>query len=274
MSHTSHLTHGVPAEGDPHRIIVLRYRIAGRAPQDLIVSRTPDPATALRRHLELLDRWGFTLISLSDYRLFLKGELHLPRKPLILTFDDGARGLLPVLASAFREIGGRAVLFVMSRSLEAGRADASAGPRIHSEHLSVLTESGIEIGSLTRSGRPLPSLPLEIAAHELSDSKETLEELLEAPVHSCAYPADAVTPDIKKLVIKAGYDFAVGGPDGPAVFGTDLYEIRRQPVSTMTSPIGLALRVFNPHERIKRMHRKSFARLVPVFRPIRIPAKP
>ena len=58
MSHTSHLTHGVPAEGDPHRIIVLRYRIAGRAPQDLIVSRTPDPATALRRHLELLDRWG------------------------------------------------------------------------------------------------------------------------------------------------------------------------------------------------------------------------
>ncbi len=44
-----------------------------------------------RRHLELLDRWGFTTVTLNDIRLSQEGELNLPAKPVIITFDDGYR---------------------------------------------------------------------------------------------------------------------------------------------------------------------------------------
>src|SRR6185503_6063042 len=42
-----------------------------------------------RKHLELLDQWGFTTITFRDFQLHCEGKLTLPAKPVILTFDDG-----------------------------------------------------------------------------------------------------------------------------------------------------------------------------------------
>ena len=271
MEPTLHRNHGMLAEGDPCEIVVLRYRLRSLPASRSGHNGSGDPEGALRRHLELLDRWGITLITLSDCRLFLKGELHLPRRPLILTFDDGPSEILPILRTVFRELGGRALLFVLS-----GDGDTpDAGPMsIHGarrDDLVALAETGVEIGSLTCTGRSLPSLPPDMAAQELSRSKAILEETLDVCVHSCAYPRDVVTPEIKTMVIKAGYDFAVGGVDGSMVFGTDLYEIRRQTIATTTGALGLAVRVFGPHERIQRMRQKSLARLSLAPRALRIP---
>jgi len=211
----------------------------------------------------LLDRWGFTLITLSDCRQFLKGDIHLPRKPVVLTFDDGPPDLYRRLLNVFHEFGGRAVVFVMSGFSQRENATATSPLEAYREGLQALVESGIEIGSMTCTGRPLTSLPPELAEHELIESKALLENILEAPVYSCAYPHDTLTPEIKKLVIRAGYDFAVGGEDAPAIFGTDLYEIARREVTSTMGPLRLAMKVFNPGDRIKRMRQKSLARLAP-----------
>jgi peptidoglycan/xylan/chitin deacetylase (PgdA/CDA1 family) len=271
MDSTTHLTHAILAEGDTNSITVLRYRLTPWAVVPAARNGAHTPEDALRKHLELLDRWGFTLITLSDCRLFLRGEIHLPRKPVVLTFDDGPPDLYRKLLSVFHEFGGRAVVFVMSGFAQREDESAKSPLEAYREGLRALVESGIEIGSLTCTGRPLTSLPPELAAHELSESKALLEDILEAPVYSCAYPHNTVTPEIKKMVIKAGYDFAVGGEDAPAIFGTDLYEIGRRGVTSTMGPLRLAVKVFGPGDRIKRIRHKSLARLGPVPEDIKIP---
>ncbi len=261
MNLTTRLAQGMLAEGDPYGITVLRYTIPSRHLSPPRGSRDVPPGNILRRHLDLLDRWGFTLITLSDCRLFLKGELHLPRKPVVLTFDGGPPELYRTLLHVFREIGGRAVVFVASGDPSTTHTHTRSTLAACGDHLHALAETGSEIGSLTCTGRPLPSLPAEVVEGELTRSKALIEDLLDMPVHSCAYPHDAVTPAIKRMVIKAGYDFAVGGGASPTVFGTDLYEIGRRPVGITVGPLGLAMQVFGPRERIKRMRLKSLARL-------------
>ena len=66
-----------------------------------------------RRQLELLDRWGFTAITFEDYRLFQSGELNLPKKPVILTFDDGYLDTYTVVFPVLQEYGVKAVVFVL-----------------------------------------------------------------------------------------------------------------------------------------------------------------
>ena len=35
-----------------------------------------------------LEKLGFTTITFEDYHLFREGKLNLPKKPIIVTFDD------------------------------------------------------------------------------------------------------------------------------------------------------------------------------------------
>src|ERR1051325_2195833 len=67
-----------------------------------------------RKHLELIDRWGFTTVTFNDYRLFLMGELNLPKKPIILTFDDGYLETYRLAYPALQEFGMKAVVFVIA----------------------------------------------------------------------------------------------------------------------------------------------------------------
>ncbi len=240
---------GIRGEGDPLDISVLRYRGVGRGTNGHRFDNRA--AEILRRHLELLDRWGFTTITLSDYGHFLRGELHLPRRPVILTFDG--LDLLVPLFSLLREVGGRAMVFVATESLEGPAGDQTIS------RLRELQEAGIQVGSLTRSQRDLADLTACERAEELLRSRETLEDLLGVTVDSCAYPFDAVNADVKRSALDAGYTFGFAGPRGPRLFGTDPLEIRREEIDQTTGAFTLALRAFAPTDRLMRLRTRTLA---------------
>jgi peptidoglycan/xylan/chitin deacetylase (PgdA/CDA1 family) len=240
---------GIRGEGDPLNISVLRYRSAGRGTD---VRRVDQEASEVfRKHLELLDRWGFTTITLSDYGHFLRGELHLPRRPVILTFD-GLDLLAPLLAP-LREVGGRAMVFVATGSLEGGTGDRGV-PRLRE-----LLDAGVQVGSLTCTQRDLATLTSCERAEELLRSRETLEDLLGVPVESCAYPFDAVNLDVKRSALESGYAFGLTGPRGPRLFGTDHLEIRREEIDLTSGVFNLALRAFAPTDRLRRLRTRTMA---------------
>jgi peptidoglycan/xylan/chitin deacetylase (PgdA/CDA1 family) len=238
---------GIRGEGDPLNISVLRYRGVVRGTNGHRVES--GAAEAFRRHLELLDRWGFTTITLSDYGHFLRGELHLPRRPVILTFDG--LDLLAPLSSPLREVGGRAMVFVATGSLQGASGDQTISS------LRELHDAGIQVGSLTRSQRDLANLTAYERAEELLRSRETLEDLLGVRVESCAYPFDIVNADVKRSALDAGYTFGLAGPRGPRLFGTDPLEIRREEIDQTTGVFNLALRVFAPTDRLMRLRTRT-----------------
>jgi peptidoglycan/xylan/chitin deacetylase (PgdA/CDA1 family) len=206
-----------------------------------------------RNQLELLDRWGFTAVTFDDIRLCLAGQLDLPRRPVVLTFDDG---YLDVYENAFPilcEYGMRAVVFALGdnriKTSEWGRSIGTpVAALMGGQQLVELHAAGFEIGSHSMTHANLTSLPEGEAWEEISRSRIVLEILLDSPVLSFSYPHGLVSVTTKRLVADAGYSIACSMSSGPARFGKEQYDNRRIAISNSVGAIGLAMRVLTPFE--------------------------
>ena len=66
-----------------------------------------------KKQLQVLDFLGYTTITFWDYKLYLSGQLSLPKKPIILTFDDGYSDVYELAYPAMKKMGMKGVVFAM-----------------------------------------------------------------------------------------------------------------------------------------------------------------
>jgi peptidoglycan/xylan/chitin deacetylase (PgdA/CDA1 family)/glycosyltransferase involved in cell wall biosynthesis len=214
------------------RIPVLMYHKVVKAP--VLGSRHGTWVTveSFARQLASLKRRGMTTVTLRDCALAARGEKRLPRRPVILTFDDGYldnyTNAFPLLA----KLGMTGVIFLVADpALTSNAWDEPAGepwaPLMGRDQVLEMDEYGIEFGSHTLNHPRLPDVPAEQLRHELCESKHTLEAWLGRPVVSLAYPYGAVNERVKRAAQQAGYQLAVATNSGPIRFGEDPFEIRR-----------------------------------------------
>ena len=205
-----------------------------------------------RRQMEMLERWGFTPITFNDYRLISEGELMPPRRPVILTFDDGYADTYDVAYPVLQEFGMRAVVFVLGdrdirRNLwDEGKPIPTAALMRESQVLE-LHQMGFEIGSHSLTHPNLTQIPKEIAWDQISRSRMRLEITLNAPVWSFAYPFGLLNTTVKEMVSNAGYRFACSAWSGPRTFAADPFEIKRIEVRRSTGIAEFAAKVLGPY---------------------------
>jgi len=253
-------------DGDPRRIKVLMYH---RIVNDKDVpSRhwTCVHVRGFRRQLEFLERLGFTAITFEDYRLYLAGELNLPRKPVILTFDGGYMDTNLNAFPLLQEYGMKAVVFTIgNKDIKTnvwGKAlGIPEGPLMESQQLIEMHAAGFEIGAQSMNYTRLTTLSEEEAWEEISRSRMLLEILLNAPVRSFAYPYGLVNRAIKRMVADAGYSHACSTSTGPATFGTEPYEIRRIAIRDTTSLVGFGMRMLTPFQTYEWLRWKMTRKL-------------
>jgi peptidoglycan/xylan/chitin deacetylase (PgdA/CDA1 family) len=213
-------------------------------------------ASLFRGHLELLQRHGYSTITLCEYVAALENGLALPAKPVILTFDDGYVDFAEVVVPILQEYGMKAVVFAVADSpthtnywSDGGREETARLMENH--HLQRVRQAGCEVGSHTLSHRPLPELCDAEKWREVSESRTRLEEIVGAPVVSFSYPFGLLDETTKQLVIKAGYKSACAAWTGPVAFTKDRYEIRRILVSHDLTPAGLWGRLAFPYQEYR-----------------------
>lgn len=163
---------------------------------------------------DILRRFGFQTISLG--RLFdgLAGRAVLPRKPVVLTFDDGYRNVAEVAWPLMRERGMTGTVFAVADHLGGTNVwDESAGhPRLELMSAGVLRElagDGWEIGSHGCRHRDLAKVGAAEAREEVVRSKALLEEAAGTAVDFLAYPYGRHEEHTGELVRAAGYRGAV-----------------------------------------------------------------
>lgn len=230
-----------PRDGDPERIRVLFYhRISSTASRferarDTVSERT------FRTHLALLERWGYDAITFQDYNLYLQGTLSLPRKPVIITFDDGYRDVYTHAFPVMKEFGLRGVIFVVGeRSMRTNEWDRGITPSyelLSNEEILEFHNAGFEIGAHSMHHVRLTDVQAIEAWEELYQARVTTESLLNAPVHTFAYPYGLVNEEVKKMALNAGYTVACAAFTGPPIFGTDLLEVRRIRIIDSQNPV-------------------------------------
>jgi peptidoglycan/xylan/chitin deacetylase (PgdA/CDA1 family) len=210
--------------------VLLYHRITrsgdGKDAPSMIIS-----ANTFRRHLQLLDQWGYTAITFADVRLTLAGELHLPNKPVIITFDDGYADVYETAFPLLQEFGMKAVVFVLgNRTIMGNIWDKDFGelsPLLNQQQILEMNNAGFEIGAHSMTHPKLTMLNEKDATEEILRSRMLLEILLNVPVNSFAYPYGLVNTTIKKITKDAGFTIACAAYSGSALFGSDLFEIRR-----------------------------------------------
>ncbi len=209
----------------------------------------------LRRHCELLNACGCTPVTFKDYLLATRGKLRLPKKPVILTFENGYKNTYLHAFPILKEFGFNAVVFAIgNRTLNSDDWNMRIGLQpeqlASDDELREMSEAGFEIGSQSLTNVDLTALPLHEAQQEIACSKQTLESVLGTDVVSLSYPFGVTDERTKQLAKDAGYSFACGVDGNFADSRTDPFEIRRLTMTSSTNSLSFVIRILAPHDQM------------------------
>lgn len=171
---------------------------------------------------------GYQVISLSQLIEFLRGEVAIPRRSVVLTIDDGYRSAYRVALPVLRKYGFPATLFVYSDFIGAGG--------VTWDQLKEMQASGlISVQSHSKTHDDL-TIRLEHEsldeyrariADEVDGPAKLLESRLRSPRLSYAYPFGYATKAVVDEVKRAGYQTGVTVRRGANPFFADPYTLRR-----------------------------------------------
>lgn len=152
--------------------------------------------------LDYLKAHEFETISFERLVGFFDAKADIPKRPIILTFDDGYLDAYTTVFPLLRDRGMTGTFFPPIPSPEV--------PRIKWEHMLEMAAAGMEFGSHTITHVNLTSLSPEDALRQLQVSKMMLEEELKRPVISISYPFGGLNATVIEIAKEAGYRVGVG----------------------------------------------------------------
>jgi len=135
-----------------------------------------------------------------------------PKKPIVLTFDDGYTDNLTNALPIMQQYGFKGVIFLLGENTHKHNfwdEDGANAPLLNAEGRKQLASAGWEIAAHGLSHCNLTECNEEQATLELSRSKEMLEKEFDRKVISFAYPYGKANSNIKELAQEAGYKYAV-----------------------------------------------------------------
>jgi peptidoglycan/xylan/chitin deacetylase (PgdA/CDA1 family) len=222
---------------------VLAYHGVGRYsralnPRYLMV----DPAR-FRRQIETLRHRGYRFVPLLDFPALLAEEDGPPDGVCALTFDDGTVDQLEVIAPLLTELKLPATYFVCPGLLGEPHFafPAAAGVRMMTrEQLRRLAALPLtEIGSHTGRHGDLSRASEAEAYHEMVESKDALQDMLQRSIQSFAYPRCLYSGACPDAARKAGYSVAV---TCVGLGGWRQFELTREVIDSLDGRIGFALK--------------------------------
>jgi len=163
----------------------------------------------------------------------------IPQHPIIITFDDGYSSVYQEAFPILKELGFRAVIFIISDyigKINSWDANLFAIKFSHLDEsqITALAAAGMEIGSHGVSHRALTFLTAKELEYELCHSREILTSLSGKAIESFAYPFGIQDITIQLAVQRAGYKFACINVWGSRN-GSNHYCLPRLPVYRMDS---------------------------------------
>jgi peptidoglycan/xylan/chitin deacetylase (PgdA/CDA1 family) len=188
--------------------------------------------------LRYLRARGYEAISFRDLLRYRRGDAELPRRPILITFDDGYRSILDLALPSMVAQGFFATVFAVRGLLgETNRWDADEiqEPLLTADDARRIRASGHDVQSHTRTHRDLSLLTAADALAELHESRLELESVLDEPIRVVAYPWGNPTREVCRLAKEAGYEAGVILRRRVNFDSTSPFELRRIGINYKTS---------------------------------------
>ncbi|HIJ94161.1 MAG TPA: polysaccharide deacetylase family protein [Desulfuromonadales bacterium] len=218
----------------PRPIPVLMYH---RVPDQPVITkhRTFVTRRNFEKHLRFFRLRGLQSITFQDYLDFSNGSRPLrefPKKPFILTFDDGYLDNFHNALPLTKKYGFKGVLFLLGDFSADGNfwdtgEDIEANRLMTTEQKKAFVEYGWEIGAHTMTHPHLTGMSDQEVLYELAESRKRIEQELQTKVMSFAYPFGSYDDRLKALVKQTGFTFGIATDNGGMTIKDDHFAVFR-----------------------------------------------
>lgn len=188
-----------------------------------------------RKQMDYLKKNGYNVIKLAELERMLSEKTEIPRKTVVLTFDDGFlshyNNALPIL----KEYGFPATFFVCTGLLgsEINNSENKPQPTLSWQQLKEMNESSlIDIEPHGVIHAELDGLNTEEAEEQIKQSRNELKEKLNKDCFYYACPRGKYNEKIIKILKEEGFKVAVSVSEGLVKAGDDLFELKRNTIDS------------------------------------------
>jgi peptidoglycan/xylan/chitin deacetylase (PgdA/CDA1 family) len=197
------------------------------------------PPEEYEAQLQFLHQNGYQSITIHElYRHFYEGY-ELPKKPFVMTFDDGYADNYSNAFRIAKKYGFLGTVFMVTDWI-------NGIGYLSNEQLLEMSREGWQIEAHTMSHPKLNEIPLEQLERELSGSKSQLEAVLNRPVKYLAYPYGNYSEEVIKVAKMVGYAMGFTTERGWAK-KAEAYKIQRIYCYANMGVVEFKRRVENPN---------------------------
>jgi peptidoglycan/xylan/chitin deacetylase (PgdA/CDA1 family) len=192
---------------------------------------------SLDEQVAFLVERGFTGMTFSDLADAFETGKALPKRPVVLTFDDGYADFAHAAWPILQRYDFPATVFVTTGWIADAGPHAAGAPldrMLTWAQVRELAASNIEIGAHSHSHPELDQLADATLCRELADSRALLEESIDAPVRALAYPFGYSSTRVRVAARAAGYRCAAAVRNVRATPAADLFMLPRLTVRRIT----------------------------------------
>jgi peptidoglycan/xylan/chitin deacetylase (PgdA/CDA1 family) len=231
------------------RVPVLMYHRVGDSRNDWEAryAITPDNFAA---HMRTLAAKGYQAVGIEALAAWLEGGPALPDKAVLITFDDGFRGVREHALPVLERLGWPFTVFLVSDLIgeqdfwtRASNPSGVTYPLLNADEIRDMQQRGVSFHSHTRSHPSLPSLDDEQLAEQLAGSRRALAPLLGHDVPYIAYPFGHLDERVEAATRAAGYKAAFSTQPGFNRRDVNRFRIRRLDVFGTDTPAMLLRKV-------------------------------
>lgn len=204
---------------------VLLYHAVSARPPPRMERFTVHPIR-FAEHLEAIGDAGRVGLTVSQFAACLRTGSRLPGPPVVVTFDDGYDDFIE--AAERLEVAG------LPSTLYVTTGQVGAAGMLTRRQLWSLSEP-VEVGAHSRTHPRLDELAPGRLRSEVLGSKADLEDMLQRPVSSFAYPHGDHDHLVRQSVVEAGFDSAAAVKNAFSHEGDDPFAIARITVGAATT---------------------------------------
>ncbi len=211
----------------------------------------------LEKHLKLFKKTKIQTLGFEDLYKYKNGLLDLetfPKKPLVLTFDDGYRNMLNFVAPLLQKYNFKAVLYLLAdlgvchNVWDAG--ESPLWPLLSKKERQDIFESKVfEIGSHGFRHEKITKMNEFEAMEELMGSRKALEKEFGKKIFSFAFTFGVKNNKSSELAKSAGYEYGLNTDQGAFHVEEDPFHVFRIPIFPKDSRLTLIKKISSSYRK-------------------------
>lgn len=174
-----------------------------------------------RVQMKYLKDNNYTTLTIDELYSYMQTGRLLPKKPIVITFDDGYKDNYTNAYPILKEFGLKATVFIITSTIDVEK------DFLTSNEIKIMDSNNIRIESHTVAHEKLDKTSYKDSIKTLTTSKVKLEKILNRKINYIAYPYGVYNENTIKAVKESGYKLAFSTEFGFIDKNNNIYSLGR-----------------------------------------------